>query len=559
MHILLGTHNFSGNGRAGLLLVALALMACSSSSTTPALDANVDLPVVADASDATSVDVGADAGIPLQSGLEVKTTTGPIAGKAQGKLRVYKGIPYAEAPVGDLRLRAPRPTKPWTDTLKANAFGPSCPQPVPTLAGTSEDCLSLNVWAHADTRQRPVMVWIYGGGFIVGETAMPTYDGANLAQDGDVVVISINYRLGLLANLAIPELTAEDPMGATGNMGLLDQIEALRWIKANARAFGGDPENITVFGESAGGISVCALMGAPLADDLFHKGIIESGNCSAFSSVAGGGFLPQSVYAAGEKRMAELGCDKAADRLQCLRALPVEKFVEAIKLMKLFGGILSMDIPIGPTIDGVVLPKDPAERIRSGEAPPRPMIVGSNGNEGQLFTLTDLILTRQDFERELNKVLGDAKLTSDVAALYPFAEFPLAKDAYAACVADVLFNCNTYLTARASQADAFSYHLLIGPLALMTPYGPIHGADIFYVFGNFVSSGVVPTVVDLSISAQVQQAWSSFARTGVPSWQGGWPAVGPQGEFLQIDLLPGVAQTFRKGRCAKLQALGALP
>lgn len=542
------------------LVVALALGGCSASPTATTTDAGADLAIAADLPDATSPDIVAmDTGIPLQSGLEVMTMTGPIAGQAQGKLRVYKGIPYAEPPVGNLRLRAPRPAKPWTDTLKADAFGPSCPQPVPTLAGSSEDCLTLNVWAHADTRQRPVMVWLYGGGFIVGETAMPTYDGANLAQDGDVVVISLNYRLGLLANLAIPELTAEDPLGATGNMGLLDQIEALRWIKANARAFGGDPENITVFGESAGGISVCALMGAPLADDLFHKGIIESGNCSAFSSVAGGGLLPESVYAQGEKRLQELGCDQATDRLQCLRALPVQKYVDAIKLTKLFGGILSLDVAIGPTIDGVVLPKSPAERIRSGEAPPRPMIVGSNGNEGQLFTLGDLILTRQDFERELSKVLGDAKLTADVAALYPFIEFPLAKDAYAACVADVLFNCDTYLTARASKADAFSYHLLIGPLALMTAYGPIHGADVFYVFGNFVSSGVVPTVLDLSLSAQVQQAWGAFAHTGVPSWQGGWPAVNPAGEFLQIDLLPNVAQTFRKGRCDKLRALGVLP
>ncbi len=496
----------------------------------------------------------------FQTGVEVETTTGAVRGEEDGDLRVFKGIPFAESTAGDNRLRAPQPVQPWDDVLDATEFGDVCPQIAPTVGDEGEDCLNLNVWAHTDGREdRPVMVWIYGGGFVLGETALPTYDGADLAEDGDVVLITINYRLGVLGNMALPELQDEDPLGAAGNMGLLDQVEALRWIKANARAFGGDPDNITVFGESAGAMSTCALIGTPLADDLFDKAILQSGSCALYSPLDEEFLGRPGALDFGEQVAGDLGCAGADDRLACLRELPVGDFVNALN-SDLQGGLIKSQIAIGPTIDGVVLPKTPYARIEAGEAPERPLIVGSNGAEGTLFTSSDVILSREAFRDEVEAIFGDVQLAQDVVDLYSRLQFPISKDAYNAFVGELLFNCNSYHVAQLMGDKAYTYYLMVGPPQTMTPYGPLHGADIFYVFGNFLASGIAPTLASLELSSAMQQAWGSFARTGVPSWEGGWPSMGgASSEFLQIDLFPSVEDEFRRGRCDALQDLGVLP
>lgn len=190
----------------------------------------------------------------------------------------------------------------------------------------------------------------------------------------------------------------------------------------------------------------------------------------------------------------------------------------------------------------------------------RPLLAGSNGAEGTLFTASDLILTRQGFRNEVEAFLGDADLARDVVRLYSLLQFPAAKDAYNAFLGEMLFNCNSFHTAELLGDQGYYYYLMVGPGATMTPYGPLHGADIFYVFGNFLTSGIVPTPVSLELSAKMQQAWGSFARTGVPSWEGGWPSLaGDSFEFLEIDLFPGVESTYRRGRCTALRELGVLP
>lgn len=562
-----------------VLLLSLLLAACGSdvaSSTDGEVDdAGADGGAIADAGneesdtgaatpDASSMDSGVeDAGVPevpFQTGATVETATGTVEGEESGDLRVFKGIPYAEPPTGDRRLAAPVPKQPWDGTFEATDWGNSCPQAAVTFGDQSEDCLNLNVWAHNDDTERPVMVWIYGGGFIVGETAIGAYEGSDLAVDADVVVITINYRLGPLANLAIPELQAEDPIGAAGNMGLLDQVEALRWIKTNAPAFGGDPDNITVFGESAGAISTCALMGTPLADDLFQKAIMQSGNCALFTPLEADTPLAPSARTSSETIVEELGCADATDRLACLRALPYEDFENATDLGALVN-LLGSSTSLGPTIDGVVLEKQPYERIVAGEAPERPVIAGSNGNEATLFTSTEIVLSRFDFENKVAELTGDETVAAEVVSLYSAFDYPIAKDAFNAFIGEILFNCNTYHTVQALDGDGYYYSLMLGPTVLMTPYGPIHGADIFYVFGNFVSSGIVPSFWDLDTSATVQQAWGEFARTGVPTWDGDeWPAALPgETSIMQIDLAPGVETEFRDGRCDELQRLGLLP
>lgn len=509
----------------------------------------------AGALDSGALDSSADGGISYQTGTSVVTTLGAAEGEEEGGLRVFKGIPFAAPPVGARRLRATEPAAPWTGTLRADDFGPACPQSLNT--NVDEDCLTLNVWGHLDDTPRPVMVWIYGGGFVTGDSGLPLYDGADLARDADVVVVSINYRLGVLGGLAIPELQAEDARGAAGNMGLLDQIQALRWLSSNLRAFGGDPGNVTVFGESAGAISTCALMGAPEADGLFHKAIMQSGNCVTMSALDAGALgAEDGALVVGERFMERLGCDDAVDRLACLRGLPVDDFVDVLGVGELLGGLLSADLT-GPVVDGVVLPELPYQRIARGDAPSRPLIVGSNGNEGRLFTAAQVILTRAAFRATIEELVGE-EAAAQIVALYSFIDFPLAKDAFDAFLGELLFNCNSYHTA--SAAGAYSYYLMVGPGAFNTPYGPLHTADIFYVFGNFTSSGVVPSLFDLELSERLQVAWGSFARTGEPSIAGGWPlAEGTNPRYLRLGLTTTRETEFRRGRCESIREIGLLP
>jgi len=497
--------------------------------------------------------------VDFQTSVDVSTSTGELLGVESGGLRVFKGIPYAEPPVGDGRFRAPRGKAAWDGVLDASDFGASCLQGYATFNETSEDCLTLNVWAHTDTTPRPIMVWLYGGGFVLGESATPLYDGADLAVGADVVVVSLNYRLGLFGSLALPELQAEDARGAAGNMGLLDQIEALRWLKANAPAFGGDPNQLTVFGESAGGISVCALMGAPLADSLFQRAIIESGNCSLFASTQPSPRWTKTAFEVGEEVAAGLGCD-SGDRLACLRALSAFELLAATEVSPFSGGLLTNELTYGPTIDGVVLPKKPFDRIAAGEAPVRDVLVGSNGNEGSLFTSPDVILSRQGFADRLTEEYGDAAVAQSVVDLYSPMEFFLAKDAFTAFVGEALFNCDTMLLTKHLAGRGFVYHLTAGPTSTMTTYGPTHGAEMFYVFGNMMVAGVVPTLYDLSLSDDIQAAWGAFAWTGAPSWTGGWPAMTAAApSHLEISTFPSVESEFRGGRCELLDALGVLP
>ena len=507
--------------------------------------------------DGGEADAGVDVVAP-QSGVEVDTLSGTVRGEVDGTLRVFKGIPFAEPPVGDNRLRAPQPVQPWDGLLEADSYGPSCPAPFSVNEG-DEDCLTLNIWGHLDDTPRPVMVWIYGGGFLVGETALPTYEGDDLAQDADVVVVSINYRLGLLASLALEELRDEDPLGAMGNMGLLDQVEALRWIKANIAAFGGDPDNITVFGESAGAMSTCALLGTPLADDLFHKAILQSGSCSMVMTPFDDTWTGNSITMS-NAYVDELGCGDAEDKLACLRALDVDDFTETADLMAMLGSLLEGGFVVGPTLDGVVLPQTPFERLSSGAAPARPLLAGSNSNEGALFTSADWVITRGGMTDRLEDAMGDRQLAEDVTDLYSIIEFPLAEDAYNAFLGEFMFNCNSYQTVRSLDDDGYYYYLQVGPAVLTTTYGPLHAADVFYVFGDFLGTGIVPTPVDIALSDRFQQAWGSFARTGAPAWgDEPWEKTSSTPDVFGVDLIPGMEDDFRGGRCDALRALGVLP
>lgn len=565
--------------------LALACGACSNDSEPLADGGPLDAQAAADAGAPADATAGLDAAAPadaasdagaldsgqagFQIGIEVEIDSGRVRGEAQDGLRIFKGIPYAEPPTGALRFRPPVATSPWTGTLQADEFGPSCPQtdfgPEFLLGGyggpQSEDCLSLNVWGHDDEDQgRPVMVFIYGGGFIAGSSAWPLYDGQHLARDGDVVIVTLNYRVGTLGFLATESLVAEQGAAAAGNFGIQDQIEALRWVQRNIQAFGGDPNNVTVFGESAGAISVCALLGAPSADALFHKAIVQSGMCILGTARAEGLLGANSAIDAGEQTSADLGCRDEVDPNRCLRNLPVNDLIRATSLFSVLSADINALAGTSPYVDGVLIPEQPLERIARGDGD-RPLMVGSNSREGVLFAGADTVLTRRGFERAVADFVGDESLASQIVDLYPLRDFPLVGDAWIAFLGDATFICHGVAAARAaaSGAPAFAYHFTRAPLQLAA-VGASHAIELPYLFNTFSEVVIVDGPADRRVSQAMRTAWTSFARTGQPDATPNWPAyTAASPDFLRLDDPVSTASEIRDGRCAALRSLGITP
>jgi para-nitrobenzyl esterase len=307
---------------------------------------------------------------------QVRTDSGIVEGitSSTSKIRVFEGIPYAAPPVGNLRWQPPQPATPWTGVRKASGFGARCMQGhlfsdmVFRDSGPSEDCLYLNVWTPADSASAhfPVMVWIYGGGFQAGASSEPRQDGENLAKKG-VIVVSLNYRLGLFGFFSHPELTKESPHHASGNYGLLDQAAALEWVHRNIAAFGGDPNNVTIFGESAGSMSVSALMAAPVASSLFTRAIGESGGIVGLK----GGLPALSKTEQDGARFAE---SVGASSLQSLRAKSAEDLLQAATKDRTAG------FRFWPNIDGYFFPESPSLIYSSGKQAHVPLLAGWNAD-----------------------------------------------------------------------------------------------------------------------------------------------------------------------------------
>ncbi len=516
---------------------------------------------------ASPVDAGAE--LPIQTGLEIDINGGRLRGQASGDLRIFKGIPFAEPPIGRRRFAAPVPVEPWTGTFEADEFGPSCPQQnlgpeflLGDFAGpTSEDCLSLNVWTHDDDRLRPVMVFIYGGGFIAGGSAWPIYEASRLARRADAVVVTINYRLGLLGFLATEALAAENGDDSAGNYGIMDQIEALRWVQRNIRAFGGDAANVTIFGESAGAISVCALLGAPSADKLFHKAIMESGMCTLGTERGVGILGSGSSMSGGALAVEQLGCHEAFDELDCLRSLPADELVASSSLMSIFTGDVDAITATAPHVDGVLIPEQPLARLARGEAD-RPFIAGSNENEGILFAASETVLSWRGLEDAIQSFTGlDDERSTEVADLYPFGQFITPTEAWIAFLGDITFICPGVSAAAAASggAPSYAYHFTRSPV-LARAVGAAHGIEMFYVFGTFGEVGLPSNRADERVVETMQRAWGTFAHYGAPDLNVTWPAFDPaKPSFAILDDPAEVVSTLRSGRCDKLKQVGLVP
>ena len=453
-------------------------------------------------------------------------TAGPVVATRAGAVRgssgypeVFRGIPYATPPVGRLRWRPPLPPKPWAGIRDATRFGNDCMQaPWMVLSGVpfSEDCLSVNVWtpAHGVGERRAVLVFIYGGGFIGGSGAYALYDGAPLTREG-VVVVSFNYRLGVLGFLAHPGLAAESPRHASGNYGLQDQIAALQWVHDNIAAFGGDPQRVTIFGESAGAFSAAALLVAPKAKGLFRGAILQSGG------------LPRlNTQADSEAAGARLGADIAA-----LRRVPAE---ELLKHNFDFFPHSSSDLMQGafpdPTIDGDVLVEQPRDAFARGAINPAFIVIGYNADEGAMFTPSDHPHTKASYEAWVANGFGP--FAAEVLRLSPAADDARAAAAMSAVLGDVVFNEPSRMMARsAAKAGLVTYaYLFTKPLANVPP-APWHSEEMRYVFGTLDSPGFVPfrpaaDAGDHILSRAMRRYWARLAMHGDPNGAGlpHWPA-----------------------------------
>jgi len=510
--------------------------------------------------------------VPADGRTDVRLSVGVVRGVVDDGLRVFKGIPYAEAPIGEQRLEPAVASGPWHEPLDASRFGPSCPQDLAGLGWAlgdeanvfSEDCLSLNVWAHDDVdnapaKKRPVMVFIYGGGFIVGGSSWPTYDMAELAREGDVVAVSLNYRLGALGYLALPSSTN----GIQANLGLQDQLLALQWVQDNIAAFGGDPANVTLFGESAGAISVCALLGVPDADPLFHKAILQSGLCMLGDARPDGkGLLGQTPPRdIAQRLIRELGCDPDDAPKRCLQKKDVDDTLGLLSFRDVVSGDLSKLNGLSPVVDGQVLPEQPHLRLARGDVN-KPLLLGTNRDEGKLFTSADIVWSRDQLDSHLKAYVVDDAHRAKLMQLYDEKSFPSPKDAWVAFMSEVVFICPTMKTTQAASAHmpVFSYHFTHTPTSLDL-IGPAHAVELPFVFGTFDSMRIAPDDDDQALHTFMRQAWTSFAHHGAPQTQPEWPAFSSSSPHVMRLRLPTKASTtaVRGGRCAALSELGLVP
>ncbi|GAB3575530.1 carboxylesterase family protein [Amycolatopsis endophytica] len=471
---------------------------------------------------------GAPAPEPVASADVVSLSDGRVRGSAGAGARLFEGIPYAAAPVGDLRWRPPQPVRAWSGVRDATAPGARCPQPG---AKGSEDCLFLNVTTPAAAGGgRPVLVWLHGGAFLGGSG--DEYDARELATRGDLVVVTLNYRLGALGWLAHPALAHE---GGAGNFGLLDQQAALQWVRDNIAAFGGDPARVTLAGESAGAMSVCDHLVAPGSAGLFRAAIIQSGPCQAHAS-AGAAVAASTAYAA------NLGCGDPAAVAECLRDLPFAALLTAPRYYDLAG------VPVaGPVTGGALLPANPLDAMETGAATRVPVLLGVTRDEFTLFlaqqyAATGKTVTAADYPSSLAEVFGAR--APEVSAEYPLAAHDdSAPRALAAALTDAFFACTARDMAdslsRTGPVYAYEFDDPQAPVpdslsSTPFPLGAAHSLELSYLFGD----GGSFDEGQRRLSAEMVADWTSFVRTGAPT--AGWPRYDPVHEQVRA-LLPGGA------------------
>jgi para-nitrobenzyl esterase len=487
----------------------------------------------------------------------VRIDGGLVEGTIENGIIIYKGIPFAAPPVGNLRWRQPKPVKNWEGLLKADTFAPACSQQPGVLTtgfakyGFSEDCLYLNIWKSNEISDKklPVMVWIFGGGFASGSASGDFTTGEKLAKKG-VILVNVSYRIGVFGFLAHPDLTSESENHVSGNYGLLDQIAALKWVRKNIEAFGGDPDNVTIFGQSAGGISVSILAASPLAKGLFQRAICMSG----------GSFYPASLnrdpkYSIQLLKGAELyGVEftkrMGVNSIDDLRKIEAEKFLS--DPMSQIGGVL-------PNIDGYVINDDQYKLYKEGKYNDVSVIIGSTSDEGSIIAMLD---KPSGFVEATNKRFG--RLAAKVLSLYPNGTDDITNRSMADLSRDLTFGWPAYawatLQTKTGSSSVYVYYFdQIQPTSMLTTLlksnKAFHGSDCFYAFGSLKQyEPIIKTKYtddDQRLSEIIINYWTNFAKHGnpngkeLPLWpvfQRGKPTV----MYLNSDPKPGPYPNLEK-------------
>ena len=485
-----------------------------------------------------------------QSPAPVKVEGGLLQGISESGLTVYRGIPFAAPPVGDLRWRAPQLASKWEGVKQADKFGPRCYQGGRGAPGveTSEDCLYLNVWTPAKSaRDRvPVLVWIYGGGFNAGATSEPNYSGENLAKKG-VVLVSVAYRVGQMGFFVHPELSAENKHHASGNYGLLDMIAGLQWVQRNIAAFGGDPHRVTIFGESAGGIAVSMLCASPLAKGLFQGAISESGGSF-------GPPRPATLPGENLKRLAD--AERSGEAYAKTTGAASIADLRKIAADKLPGGGRGQGMA-WPIIDGWVIPDDQYKLYEAKRYNDTPILVGYNSDEGQSFSPPR---TPEDYIAAVKARYGP--FADKLIAAYPPGSGTVATTARD-LTRDAMFGWHTWvwarLQAKTSKSKVYFYcfdqHPEYPAGSPRAGYGSGHGAEVRYVFEHLDPANPQTTKSDLAISEAMATYWTNFAKRGDPNGEGvpQWPAFSDANPTLMY-----FAQTPHTGPVPSADALRVL-
>ena len=500
---------------------------------------------------------------PARTAEPVTTANGPVEGiRSENGIQVFRGIPFAAPPVGDLRWKPPQPVKNWTEVRQADKFGANCMQRRVfgdmsfRSSGTSEDCLYLNVWTPkaAAGAGLPVLVYFYGGGFIAGDGSEPRYDGEMMARRG-IVALTVNYRLNVFGFLAHPELTQESPQHASGNYGLLDQVAALQWVQKNIAAFGGDPGKVTIAGESAGSISVSALMVSPLSKGSIAGAIGESGGMIEPT------LAPVSL-AEGEKAGAAYATAIGVPTLAALRAMPADQLLEATA---------KPGLPrLAATVDGYFLPKLPVEIFAAGEQAHVPLLAGWNSEENPARSiLAAAEPTPENYAAAVKKAFPDA--ADEILKVYPGTSSEEVLQSATALASDrfIAYSTWKWLDVHGNTGGKPTYRYFYSrPRPAMTaamgnavpglaggvmkgsdvpaarppaPRGAVHSAEIEYAMGNLATNTVYAwTPDDEKVSETFQTYFANFVKTGDPNGSGvpRWPAAngGRQPQYLRIDV-----------------------
>jgi para-nitrobenzyl esterase len=485
----------------------------------------------------------------LPSGVEVPTAEGPVVGSDDGATRTFAGIPYAAPPVGSRRFAPPEPAPERPAPLDATRPRPACVQPRAGSSEISEDCLHLNITTpNPPQPDRPVLVWIPGGSFISGQGA--DEDPRRLVADHDVVVVTVNHRLGVLGFLAHPQLSTEAADGASGNQGLGDQRAALRWVRTNIAAFGGDPRNVTLLGQSSGASSGCLHTVSPASEGLFDRVVLQSGVCALTGNETP--TLAQGE-ASGVAIATALGCDPVT-AAACLRAATPDALAEAVEDAGLAAVVAGT-----PLVDGTSLPDQPATLLVGGEVADVPVVVGSTRDEATIFIAEQISANgRAPAAAQYEAILATAYGTTravELAGAYPMASFPTTAQALAAVRTDQLA-CAIDDTARryAEHVPTYRYEFAdrTSPPRVVAPdldLGAAHGAELPYLFHtlSYTLSGSNPaslTPAQEHVSDQLTSAWTSFAADGDPNGDGAptWDQADPDDDARLVFTSMGARQ-----------------